>query len=184
MAMEVGDAREAEIRAAVGRLLETAEDCRRAGLAVDIVSCGGTGTYMTTAGIVGVTEVQAGGGVFGDLSYRRLGANVLPALSVLATVTSRPTGTRVIIDSGRKTLDPSACLPAVVEYPEIEKMGFSAEHGTLHLPVASDRPRVADRLTLQSGYSDQLCHLHEHIYGVRNSLVELVWPIAGRGRIQ
>ena len=184
MAMEVGDAREAEIRAAVGRLLATAEDCRAAGLTVDIVSCGGTGTYMTTAGIAGVTEVQAGGGVFGDVSYRRLGANVLPALSVIATVTSRPTGTRVIVDSGRKTLDPSACLPAVVEYPAIEKMGFSAEHGTLHLPVASDQPRVADRLTLQSGYSDQLCHLHEHIHGVRNGVVELVWPIAGRGRIQ
>lgn len=184
MAMQASDERISEIEAAVNRLLETAQACRDAGLTVDIVSAGGTGTYLTTAGISGVTEVQAGGGVFGDVSYRRLGANVVPALSVLATVTSRPTVTRAIIDCGRKTIDPTACLPAVAEFPEIERMGFSAEHGTLHLPAPSDRPRVADRLTLQSGYSDQLCHLHEHIYGVRNGVVEVVWPVAGRGRLQ
>ena len=184
MAMQASDERVTEIKAAVSRLLETAQACCDAGLTVDIVSAGGTGTYLTTAGMSGVTEVQAGGGVFGDVSYRRLGANVVPALSVLATVTSRPTTTRVIIDCGRKTIDPTACLPAVAEYPEIERMGFSAEHGTLHVPSPSDQPRVADRLTLQSGYSDQLCHLHEHIYGIRNGMVEVVWPVAGRGRLQ
>ena len=184
MAMQGGDERVAEINAAVNRLLETAQACRDAGLTVDIVSAGGTGTYLTTVGIAGVTEVQAGGGVFGDVVYRRLGVNVKPALSVLATVTSRPTATRVIIDAGRKTIDPSSRQPDILELPEVEKMGFSAEHGTLHLPAPSDTPRVADRLTLQSGYSDQLCHLHEHIYGVRDGLVETVWPVAGRGRLQ
>ena len=45
--------------------------------------------------VPGVTEIQAGGGVLGDLTYReRLGVDHECALGVLATVTSRPTPTR------------------------------------------------------------------------------------------
>ena len=81
--MEIKDpvAREAEIRRACGALVDTANACRAAGLDVRIVSAGGTGTYLTSAGVEGITEVQAGGGIFGDSTYRDLGANVIPALS-------------------------------------------------------------------------------------------------------
>jgi D-serine deaminase-like pyridoxal phosphate-dependent protein len=58
------------IEAAVGGLTASADACRRAGLAAEIVSCGGTGTYWITAALPGVTEVQAGGGIFGDVHYR------------------------------------------------------------------------------------------------------------------
>jgi D-serine deaminase-like pyridoxal phosphate-dependent protein len=34
---------------------------------VEIVSCGGTGTYWLTAAMPGVTEIQAGGGIFNDI---------------------------------------------------------------------------------------------------------------------
>ena len=50
------------IKAAVGLLVATAEQCRTAGLPCEIVSCGGTLTYHHTATLPGVTEVQAGGG--------------------------------------------------------------------------------------------------------------------------
>jgi D-serine deaminase-like pyridoxal phosphate-dependent protein len=49
------------------RLLTTsAEECRKAGLAVDVVSCGGTGTLPYCTEQPGVTEIQAGGGIFSD----------------------------------------------------------------------------------------------------------------------
>ena len=44
--------------------------------------------------------------------------------------------------------------------------------------------RVADRLELEIGYHDQTTHLHEVLYGVRNGLVETIWPVAARGRLQ
>ena len=34
------------------------------------------------------------------------------------------------------------------------------------------------------GYSDQIMHLHEALFGVRNGIVEQVIPVAGRGRLQ
>ncbi len=184
--MDIADPgkRETAIREAVGLLVSTADACREAGLPVDIVSCGGTGTYLVTAGIQGVTEVQAGGGVFGDSIYRDLGARVEPALTLMAQVVSRPKPDRVIIDAGRKTIDPTNCQPSVRGLAVKQPLGFSAEHGKIYLDVPCPEPRVGERVELGIGYSDQVVHLHEALYGVRHGIVETVWPVAARGKLQ
>lgn len=184
MAMPEGDARQAEIVRAVESLVATADACRAAGLTVDIVSAGGTGTYLTSAGIKGITEIEAGGGIFGDISYRERAANVKQALTLMAQVTSRPTPTKIIIDAGRKTVDPSLRQPEPIGLETVGNHGFSAEHGTINLANPSDTPKIGDRVFLEIGYSDQCNHLHEYYFGIRNGIVECVWPIAARGRLQ
>lgn len=176
--------RVAEIVRACGELVETAEVCRAAGLRVDIVSAGGTGTYLTSSGVQGITEIEAGGGIWGDITYLELGANVTPALSLMAQVTSRPTPTRVIVDTGRKSIDPSNCQPRPRDLETTGAYSFSAEHGTINLINPSDRPKIGERIYWQVGYSDQCNHLHENFYGIRNGLVETIWPIAARGKLQ
>jgi D-serine deaminase-like pyridoxal phosphate-dependent protein len=52
------------------------------------------------------------------------------------------------------------------------------------LKSPSDSPRVGDRLSFRIGYSDQVVHLHDALYGVRNGIVEQVIPVLGRGRLQ
>lgn len=182
--MAKADARRAEITRAVGQVVVTAAQCRAAGLPVDIVSCGGTATFLTTTGIAGVTEVQAGGGIFGDTFYRNHDVPVQPALSVLAQVTSRPAPDRIIIDAGRKAVDPANLAPDVWDLPGVRGIAFSAEHGTIALDHPSDTPAIGDKLRLGIGYSDQAVHLHECLIGVRNNRVEAVWPIAARGKLQ
>ena len=63
------------------------------GLNCDIVSAGGTGSYQYSTEYPGITELQAGGGIFADPMYQKMcgvtGLNY--ALTVLATVVSRPT---------------------------------------------------------------------------------------------
>jgi D-serine deaminase-like pyridoxal phosphate-dependent protein len=174
----------AEINRACGALVETADACRAAGLPVEIVSAGGTGTYLTSAAVEGITEIEAGGGIWGDISYLELGANVKPALSMMAQVTSRPTSTRVIVDSGRKSIDPTARQPLLRDYETTGTYGFSAEHGTITLVNPSDRPKIGERVFWNVGYSDQCNHLHENFFGIRNGIVETVWPIAARGKLQ
>lgn len=176
--------RDAAIRCAVGKLVEMAEQLRAAGYPVEIVSAGGTGTYLTTAGIEGVTEVQAGGGIWGDQRYIDLGANVEPALTLMAQVTSRPQPDRILTDAGRKTVDPSATAPLPMDIPPYIEQSFSAEHGKIVLAEPSETPRVSDRIFYRIGYSDQCNHLHENFYGVRNGIVETIWPVLARGRIQ
>ena len=177
-------AREAEIRAACGRLVESAAACRAAGLNVEIVSAGGTGTYLVSAGVEGITEVEAGGGIFGDSVYVDLGANVKPALAVMAQVTSRPSPNKVVLDSGRKSIDPSSRQPTIHEVEVEGSIAFSAEHAKFTMARESDCPHIGERLMLWSGYSDQVCHLHECFVGVRNGIVETIWPLLGRGRLQ
>jgi D-serine deaminase-like pyridoxal phosphate-dependent protein len=175
--------RTAVVTQSINQVLDAAEEIEGAGMPVEIVSVGGTGTYLISAGIEGVTEVQAGGGIWGDAMYIDLGANVKPALELITTVTSRPNPTRVIIDAGRKTCDPSNRAPIPIGI-EIEKIALSAEHGNLTLKEASETPAIGDRLHFRIGYSDQIMHLHEVLWGVRNGIIEQVIPIAGRGRLQ
>lgn len=176
--------RKMAIRSALAPVLETVQAIRGAGIDVAIVSCGGTGTFLTTAGIDGVTEVQAGGGIFGDRFYRDLDVDVRPALSLIVTVTSRPTSTRIIIDAGRKSLDPSNVLPDVVGVENVIGRAFSAEHGTIDLGTTNDTVRVGDRLTLNIGYSDQAIHLHEQMFIVKEGVIDAIWPTSARGRLQ
>lgn len=179
---------EAKARAvgeAVGRLTATASACREAGLGVEIVSCGGTGTFPYCAQQAGVTEVQVGGGVFSDRHYvTHYHVDFPYALTVLATVTSRPTGSRIVLDAGRKAMSDDAALPLPLGLPEVQSLRLSAEHATIELVAPSEAPRVGDRIELVVGYSDTTVHLHEELVGVRSDRIEAVWPVLARGKIK
>lgn len=176
--------REEAVRASLAPVLQTVADIKAAGIDVPIVSCGGTGTFLTTSGIDGVTEVQAGGGIFGDKFYRDLDVPVQPALSMLVTVTSRPTPERIIFDAGRKSIDPSNLVPELPTVSDVESLAFSAEHGIAHLSTPNVDIRVGDRLRLNLGYSDQVVHLHEQLFLVEKDRIVAVWPTYARGRLQ
>jgi D-serine deaminase-like pyridoxal phosphate-dependent protein len=168
---------------AVGRLTSSAELCRRAGLPVEIVSCGGTGTLYFSAKLPGVTEIQAGGGVFGDVLYESWGVKHELALTVLSTVTSRPTPKRIIVDAGRKAMSVDVGTPRPRNLEGVELVKFSAEHGKIELRDPNDRPRVGEKVEWVVGYGDTTVFLHDEMIGVRKEQVECVWPILGRGKL-
>jgi len=167
---------------AIGKLTGSADQCRAAGLPVDIVSCGGTGTYWLTAALPGVTEVQAGGGIFCDVHYRNdYGVQHAYALSILTTVASRPTPTRIICDAGWKTMAQQPALPVPRDLGEVTVVKLSAEHATIELAAPNSIPRVGDRVEFVAGYSDATVFLHDYLYATRRGQVEAIWPILGRG---
>lgn len=182
--MAEGPQRQAKIVEACQSLVAIANEIRAAGISVGIVSAGGTGTYLTSSGVEGITEIEAGGGVFGDLWYQSFNANVKTAMTLLAQVTSRPTPTRVLIDAGRKSIDPTIFPPAVKGLDIDGPIRLSAEHGIFYLPEPGDWPKIGNRIEMLIGYSDQCTHLHENFYGIRRGIVETVWPILARGKLQ
>jgi D-serine deaminase-like pyridoxal phosphate-dependent protein len=180
-----GEAKRRAIEAAVGSLVESARLCRAAGVPVEIVSCGGTGTYTIAARIPGVTEIQAGGGIFSDVYYRTaMGVDHEYALTVLATVVSRPTSTRIICDAGRKTMSGDSATPEPLGVGRVRSVSLSAEHGGVELEEASASPEVGDKIEFVVGYSDTTVFLHDEMYGVRGGKVETVWPVLGRGKLR
>ncbi len=173
------------IAEAVGALVASADLCRANGIPIWIVSCGGTGTFETTARIKGVTEIQAGGGIFGDVRYRTIyNVPVEYGLTVHSIVTSRPTDRRVITDAGKKAMSTDAGLPVPLDLPDIDSVGFSAEHAKIELRQPSATPAVGDRIRFVVGYADTTIHLHQEIVATRGGRIEQVWPIPPDARLR
>jgi len=172
------------IEQSVARLTDTAQQCREAGLPVDIVSAGGSGTYQVTPFLPGVTEVEAGGAIYCDVTYQQWGVDLEPALFIQSTVTSRPTPTRIICDAGFKTLPRGYATPKPVGIDHVKSVVFSAEHGIITLEAPNTALKVSNQFDILVGYSDATVFLHDQIYGIRQGIVETVWPIWGRGKLR
>jgi len=169
------------IEQSVTVLLETADLCRAAGIELPIVSASGSGTFLHSSHRQGLTEVQAGGAVFCDLSYQRWGVPHEFALTVLTRVVSRPTATRIIVDGGFKTMSHDHGLPQPLGLSAaVKSFSLSAEHGTLELESPSETPRVGDLLEFIPGYTDSTVCLHDELCVLRDGVVEAVWCIPGR----
>ena len=67
-----------------------------------VVTGGGTGSFELEARSGLYTEVQPGSFAVGDGQYADAGAGFARALSVLATVCSRPAPDRAVVDCGAK----------------------------------------------------------------------------------
>ncbi len=161
---------------AMSALLDTAELIQKAGIPVEIVSCGGTGSYKISSYALGVTEIQAGGAILCDLTYKAWGAETQPALYVLTTVTSRNVPGRAVVDGGRKTF-PAGALPCPVGLPGVELTRLSSEHGFLKIAEGAGEIKVGEKINFVVGYGDWTVFAHQRLYGIRQGFVEKVWDI-------
>ena len=174
----------------IGESMELLVSCRdlllKSGLDCGIVSAGGTGSYQHTVKCPGITELQAGGGIFMDPFYTaKCQVQGLDyALTVLATVVSRPTRERAVLDSGRKTLNPDVGTPFVLHHDDAQVVRLSAEHCELKLGPKSQDLKIGDKVEIVIGYGDLTTMLHDEFHGFRGDRLEVVWPIQGRGMLQ
>ncbi len=175
----------ARVCAALGQLVETAQRITAAGIKCSIVSCGGTGSLPFAVRQPGITEIQAGGVIFMDAFYRhkcRLDGFQY-ALTVLATVVSRPSPDRAIIDAGRKTMNIEIAPALVVGREDITIKYLSAEHGVLQLGPSAQDLKIGDKLEFIPGYGDLTTVLHNQFYVIHNGRLIDIWPLTARGRL-
>jgi D-serine deaminase-like pyridoxal phosphate-dependent protein len=175
----------ARICAALAQLGETAERIKAAGIACPIVSCGGTGSLRFAAQQPGITELQAGGVIFMDAFYRHKCQleGFRYALTVLATVVSRPAPDRAIIDAGRKTMNMEIELPLVMGRDGIVVDRLSAEHGSLKLAPPAQNLKIGERLEFVPGYGDLTTVLHNQFFVLQNGKLVDIWPLTARGKL-
>jgi D-serine deaminase-like pyridoxal phosphate-dependent protein len=176
--------------AAMAPLMETRALCERAGLSVEIVAGGSTGTHDIDVELPGLTELQSGSYCVMDLDYRRIGGrsgalltDFEMALTVVATVVSVPTRDRAMVDAGLKAFSTDKPFPPeAVERPGIE-YGFAGdEHGRLTVTDPSRAPRLGERIEFFPPHCDPTINLYDRIYAVRGGRVEAVWDVSARGR--
>jgi D-serine deaminase-like pyridoxal phosphate-dependent protein len=97
------------------------------------------------------------------------------SLFVLATVMSRPTTERAVLDAGHKALSIDAGLPWVVGMPDVEYVRAADEHGKLTL---RDPTRVLDLGTRSADPScDPTVNLYDFWFvAYRNDQSRRSWP--------
>ena len=176
---------------------ELAERCRRDGLAIEEISAGATPPARFSLQQDGFTEFRPGNYVYFDRTQVALGAATVNdcALTVLATVVSKPAGDRIILDSGSKTLtndgargfSPSPGQGAVLDRDGqvdanllIERL--SEEHATVKALNGSTHLEPGDRVRVLPNHSCVVSNLVDQAWLVEGNTVEPL-PIAARGRI-
>lgn len=152
-----------------------------AGLAPQIVSSSGTGTFDMAAAHPFVTEFEAGSYVFMDGRYRTVRTDFDTALTLLTTVIHRR-GRKLITDGGMKSLSYEFGMPRGATLP-VQCLFLAEEHGTV---IIDDGVELdigpGDRIELVPSHSDTTINLHDRYYACRADQVEAVWAITGRGR--
>lgn len=174
---------------ALERAMEARAAIEKAGVAVEIMSVGGTGTYNIDTRCAGVTEIQPGSYIFMDSHYRSIGSETSDvfddfenSLSVLTTVISRPTKGRAIIDAGNKALSTDSGPPFLKNGRGVVFQPGGDEHGILLLKDPAREFKIGEKLEFIPSHCDTTVNLYDVFWIVRKGQIEAVWPIEARGR--
>ena len=170
-------------------LAEAVAGLRRAGLEPAVVSTGGTPDLFRAHEVSVATEHRPGTYIFRDRDQARESGSLDDcAMRILATVVSRPTDDRAILDTGSKTLSSDTLgldgFGLIVEYPQLVLAKFSEEHGHVDCSASNARPHIGERVTIIPNHACAVTNLHDVLYGVRGDRVERVFKVAARGRVQ
>ncbi len=157
------------------------------GINVDEVKVGSTGTSRYSGRHPVVTEVNPGMYPFNDVNVVSWGGPIEPeqcALTVLATVVSKPTPTRAIVDAGSKTMSFDVDVMPIVREEGVNYVDYSEEHGHLEVTDLGQSIAVGDRLEFIVPHVCTTVNLHDHLIGISGGVVDAVWPVEARGALQ
>jgi D-serine deaminase-like pyridoxal phosphate-dependent protein len=163
---------------------------RNAGIPVPVVSGGGTPALARVGEFPMMTEHRAGTYVYNDVMMVTAGAATWDdcAMRVRATVVSRPTPERAILDAGSKVLTSDQYYVKnhgrILDYPDAVIASLSEEHAIVDLSRCRERPSVGDVVNVIPNHCCVVSNMVDQVYGVRGEQVEVVWPVAARGAVR
>lgn len=186
----------AEVEAIAGAetrsVVDAAVATRAIGIAVETVSAGSTPTARFLRADSGLTEMRPGTYVFYDELQVALGTTTPEhcALSIAATVVSRPAPDRAVIDAGSKTLglDRGAHSSTLLtEFGRVletdgDLVRLSEEHGVLAIP-ADSRLAIGDRIRIVPNHVCSATNLGRRFYGLRGRDVAEIITIDAAGGV-
>lgn len=155
------------------------------------ISVGCTLGQLVGEVLPGITEVRPGTYVFYDVGHAYyLGHDNSCAATVLATITTNSGNDKVVADTGAKsmTIDQrsSGVLKTegygkILQHPNLVIKKLSDEHAVIQ---PAGPLNIGDRIQIIPNHICPTVNLYDQAYGVRNGVVEKVFTIHARGRIQ
>jgi len=176
--------REARAKLDMRKALSASQHIEAGGLKVGQISGCGTGTHTITGRLPWMTELQCGSYATMDAQYAAVGgATYENALTVLATVISRPAPDKAIVDAGLKAITPEFGPPTVL-VRGAEWVDFSEEHGVVTLAGPAQELRVGDKIALVPRHGCTTVNLYDHYQVIEDGAFAGTWKVAARGRCQ
>jgi D-serine deaminase-like pyridoxal phosphate-dependent protein len=160
-----------------------------AGLPPRITSNGGTPDLWHAHEADAATEHRPGTYIYMDRYQVEKGVATFNdcALTVIATVVSRPTDNRAIIDAGSKALTSDTLglsgYGHVVGYPEAVITSLSEEHGTIDLSASTKKPQIGEKLYIVPNHCCVVSNLFDVVNLTQGDEVVETVPVAARGRV-
>ena len=163
----------------------------QAGIPISVVSGGGTPNAWRAHEIQGLTEVRVGTYIYHDRATVGAGAATFDecAFHLHATVISRPTENRAVIDAGSKSLSSDGIDPAfgagyglILGYEDAVIERLNEEHGIVDLSRCATKPVVGERLAIVPNHVCVVSNLHDEVAVSRNGDLVGMWSVAARGK--
>lgn len=176
-------------REAIRPFLDDVRDrAQQAGLSLEIISGGGTGSEAVSHAL-GCTETRIGSYIWEGMTRVGKRDDLDPArcpLRLVTTVVSTAVPGQCIVDAGQKafTSYPPTPYGFCIEHPDIHLKGMSVEHGHVDTSASSHTFRVGDILSWIPLHGGMTTNLHDRLYVVQQGEVVDEWAVAGRGRAQ
>ena len=171
---------------------DIAERCKKNGVPIEEVSAGATPPARFSIKYKEFTEYRPGNYVYFDRTQVALGAATFGdcALTVMATVVSKPVPSRIVLDSGSKTLTndgargftPAPGLGVVIGHDNLLIERLSEEHATVKVTDGSTSLEPGDRVRIIPNHSCVVSNLVDQAWIVDGNAVEPL-PILARGKI-
>lgn len=178
---------------ACARMVAVAESIRAAGIPCAEVSLGTTATARFDAQAPGVTEIRPGTYIFYDATMASHHAARLQdtAVWVVATVVSRPSADRAVVDAGSKVLssdrinqkDAPSMVGRIVDRPDHHVTRVMEEHGIIALPPGSDL-RIGDRVAIVPAHICAAVNLADSVLVAQGGAIVDEWRVAARGKVR
>lgn len=165
----------------------------RAGLEVRTLSGGGTELAFRTHELADLTELRTGTYVFGDRACIANGTVALEdcALHVHATVVSRPTVGRAILDAGSKVLTTDAVEAAgvqgyglLLERPRATIDELFEEHARVELSPEEPPLELGETVSIVPNHACGTTYMQPRVLAHRSGAPVGWWRISGRGAVR
>jgi len=170
------------------RISEICEMLGDRGLAPEIVTGAGTGTYNIDCDVPEITDLQVGSYLFMDQEYRLIGAELgglfddfEVSLSVVTTAISQPVAGAITVDGGYKAFASDTVNPEPMTIAGSKFRFGGDEHGIVILKEGTQEPVLGGIQRFITPHCDPTVNLHDGYWVCNDGLVHSFWPIAARG---
>jgi D-serine deaminase-like pyridoxal phosphate-dependent protein len=172
-------------------VVESAEECEKAGIPIKVRSVGSTPTFKISGKVEGITEVRPGNAVFYDAIQVGLGVadHDSCALTVLASVVGVYED-RIVLDAGSKTLcldkgahglDSVKGYGYIIGYPDLTIDRLSEEHGVV---VFDEKPslKLNDKICIIPNHACTVVNQFDEYTVIEGERVVDTWKVDARGK--